>query len=104
MEIETMNAAGVFFPNPAFPQIYFEAVANALDAGATDVDIAIEIKSFADADTLRVQISDNGAGFTDDDFARFALLLKLRDDSHKGLGRLIYLRYFRQVDVDSHFG
>jgi hypothetical protein len=104
MEIETLNAAGVFFPNPAFPQVYFEAVANALDAGATKVSIAIEIKSFGDADTLRVRVTDNGTGFTDENFGRFERLLKPRDGSHKGLGRLIYLRYFRDVDVASRFG
>jgi hypothetical protein len=32
MEIETKYAVGLFFPNPTFAQIYFETVANALDA------------------------------------------------------------------------
>ena len=103
MEIETDNAAEHFFPNPAFIQIYTEAITNALDAGASTVDIDVTIKSFGEPETISISIADNGTGFTDDNFDRFKRLLKPRDALHKGLGRLVYLRYFRQVDVNSAF-
>jgi hypothetical protein len=103
MEVETENAAEHFFPNPAFPQIYLEAVTNALDAGATEIIIDIDIRSFSEPETIKLKIWDNGVGFTDENFTRFQKLLKPRDAMHKGLGRLVYLRYFRQVDVLSRF-
>ena len=40
MEIEIQNAVGLFFPTPYFQQIYFEAVVNAIDAGAKKIEIA----------------------------------------------------------------
>jgi hypothetical protein len=54
MEIEIQNAVGLFFPNPNFQQIYFEAVANALDAGATRIDIRIRLRGFSEPETLNV--------------------------------------------------
>jgi hypothetical protein len=104
LEVETDNAAEHFFPNPSFAQIYSEAVTNALDAGATNVVVSVAIREFLAPDTLRLTIADNGDGFTDENFERFKRLLKPRDEMHKGLGRLIYLRYFTEVDVSSGFG
>ena len=103
MEIEIQNAVGLFFPNPNFQQIYFEAVANALDAGATRIDIRISLRGFSEPETLNVVITDNGEGFTDDRFERFRKLLMPEDSFHKGLGRLVFLRYFQQVDVESSY-
>ena len=101
MEIEIQNAVGLFFPTPYFQQIYLEAVVNAIDAGATKIEILIKIRAFNAPDTLKVTITDNGTGFTDDRFDRFQKLLKPQDSYHKGLGRLVFLKYFRQVDVES---
>ncbi len=75
-------------------QVLFEALANSLDAGASEVTIRIEIDGFVAADTLRFTITDNGSGFDDGSFDRFCQLLKPRDAGHKGLGRLVYLNYF----------
>src|SRR5688572_21016674 len=86
MDIETKNAVELFFPNPAFYLIYFDAIAASVDAGATDVTLFIESDASAKPQTLRLTISDNGAGFTDDSFARFERLLKPQDQYHKGLG------------------
>jgi hypothetical protein len=101
MEIETSNAIRLFFPSPSLAQVFFEAVANSFDAGATHIVIKVEIADRPVSDTLKVSISDNGSGFTDDSFARFKLLLNAQDQFHKGLGRLVFLDYFGAVIVES---
>lgn len=101
MDIETSSAIKFFFPNPSLVQVLYEALANSLDAGATEVTIRIEIDSFTAAQSLRFIITDNGSGFDDASFERFGRLLKPRDSDHKGLGRLVYLNYFNRVEVDS---
>lgn len=104
MDIETSNAIELFFPNPSLVQVFFEAVANSLDAGASEITIKIEIQGFTSPETLKVSIIDNGVGFTDENFSRFKTLLKRRDEFHKGLGRLVYLNYFNRVEVTSTWG
>lgn len=101
MDIETSGAIKLFFPNPSLVQVLFEALANSLDAEATEISIAIEIDGFRAADTLHLTIVDNGNGFDDASFDRFRQLLKPRDASHKGIGRLVYLKYFDRVEIDS---
>ncbi len=101
MDIETSSAIKFFFPNPSLVQVLFEALANALDAGAAEVTIRIKIDGFSAPETLRFTITDNGGGFDDASFDRFCRLLKPRDADHKGLGRLVYLNYFDRVEVDS---
>ncbi|MFW8566243.1 ATP-binding protein [Orrella sp. 11846] len=101
MDIETTEAIRLFFPNPSLILVYFEALANALDAGATEVTIDIEIEAFDKPDTLTITISDNGDGFTNDNFERFKKLLRPRDRYHKGIGRLVFLNYFNRVEVTS---
>ena len=101
MDIETSGAIRLFFPNPSLTLVYFEALANALDAGATDVSISIDIQAFDKPDTLTITVSDNGDGFIDENFDRFKTLLKPRDKFHKGIGRLVFLNYFNRVEVVS---
>jgi len=101
MDIETSSAIRLFFPNPSLTLIYFEALANALDAGATEISIDIEVQAFDKPETLKITISDNGDGFTDENFERFQTLLKPRDKFHKGIGRLVFLNYFDRVEVTS---
>jgi hypothetical protein len=101
MEIETSGAIKLFFPNPSLTLVYFEALANALDAGATEVSIGIDVQAYDKPDTLKITVEDNGDGFTDENFDRFKTLLKPRDKLHKGIGRLVFLNYFNRVDVVS---
>lgn len=101
MDIETSGAIKLFFPNPSLPLVYFEALANALDAGATEIKISIEISSFDKPETLKITVTDNGDGFTDENFERFRKLLRPRDKFHKGIGRLVFLHYFHSVSVES---
>lgn len=104
MDIETSSAIRLFFPNPSLMLVYFEAIANSLDAGASEISIDIEIKSFERPETLKIIIKDNGDGFTDEGFGRFKTLLKPRDKFHKGIGRLVFLNYFGQVEINSVWG
>lgn len=101
MNLPVEYALSRFFPSPAFEQIYSEAVANALDAEATHISISIKMDAYHKVDTLQLVIRDNGIGFTDENFERFSNLMKVRDKQHKGLGRLIYLQYFKSVEVES---
>lgn len=101
MDIETAGAIRLFFPNPSLTLVYFEALANALDAGATEVSIEIDVQAYDKPDTLKISVTDNGDGFTDENFDRFKTLLKPRDKFHKGIGRLVFLKYFDRVEVFS---
>lgn len=101
MDIETSGAIRLFFPNPSLILVYFEALANSLDAGATEVFIDIDVQAFDKPDTLKITVSDNGDGFTDENFERFRKLLRPRDKFHKGIGRLVFLNYFNRVEVTS---
>ena len=104
MDIETSNAIKLFFPNPSLVQVFFEALANALDSGANEISIRVEIQGFTAPETLKISIADNGQGFTEESFERFRRLLKPPDSFHKGLGRLVYLNYFGRISVDSTWG
>lgn len=101
MDIETSNAIRLFFPNPSLELVYFEALANSLDAGATEISIHIDIQAYDRPETLKIIVTDNGSGFTDENFSRFKTLLKPRDGFHKGIGRLVFLKYFDHVEVES---
>lgn len=101
MDIETSSAIKLFFPNPSLALVYYEAIANALDAGATEIEINISIQAFTASETLNVKITDNGSGFTDESFSRFKTLMKPKDGFHKGIGRLVFLNYFDSVEISS---
>jgi hypothetical protein len=102
MEIETRYALRLFFPSPAFIQIYYEAVANAIDAGATDIHIAIKSDGkIHNPNHLEITIQDNGVGFTEEGYERFKRVQEPQDSIHKGLGRIVFLKYFSRVDVSS---
>src|ERR1039458_756667 len=103
MKINLQKAIKTFHPNPSFEQVYYEAIANSIDADATDIKISISINSYDSPDSLRIIIEDNGKGFTDLNFERFSSLLEVEGDDHKGLGRLIYLHYFNEIRFETHF-
>ncbi len=103
MDINISNAVNKFYPNPSLEMVYFEAIANAIDANATKIDIGISLDAFNAPETLEIKVTDNGTGFTDENFKKFGTLLEHQDKYHKGLGRLVYLQYFKTVDIKSHF-
>ena len=46
MKVKLSKAVKLFFGNSSLEMVYFEAVANALDANATQINISIEAKDF----------------------------------------------------------
>jgi len=103
MKVKLSQAVKYFFGSSSLEMIYFEAVANAIDAEATEIKISIHIDNRSNPTTLKISIEDNGIGFTDERYRKFSNLFDVEDASHKGLGRLVYLFYFQEVKVLSYF-
>lgn len=103
MDVNISRAADLFFPNPSLELVYFEAIANSIDAGSTKVEVKIKVKDLQNTDAFSIEIKDNGEGFTDGNFNKFKELLKTEEKDHKGVGRLVFLKYFRTVDIESYY-
>lgn len=103
MEINLKNAITKFYPNPSLEMVYFEAIANSIDAKADKIEIQIQLSSITQPETLEIEIVDNGEGFDEENFNKFGTLLENNDKFHKGLGRLVYLQYFNKVEVESYY-
>lgn len=103
MEVNVKKAVKMFFSNSSFEMIYNEALANALDAGANEIRINISLPDPTQLQNLQLTISDNGVGFDDYRFGKFSKLFDVEEQSHKGLGRLVYLCYFERVYVESTY-
>lgn len=104
MKVNTKQAIKLFFQNPSLEMVFKEAIANSLDANATHIGIHVFIDSFERQETLRVEITDNGEGFTDNRYDKFCELLKVEEETHKGVGRLVYLNYFDEITINSYYG
>lgn len=103
MKVKLSQAIKMFFSGSSLEMVFLEAVANSLDAKASEITIDIGLKAFGQPETLEVTISDNGVGFTNERYAKFSKLFDVDDGKHKGLGRLVYLCYFDTVHVESFF-
>ncbi|MEX2441958.1 MAG: ATP-binding protein [Alkalispirochaeta sp.] len=103
MRVNLSNAVSFFFPNPTLQSVYFEAIANSIDASATEIDISVSVSEIHDPDDFTVTIADNGVGFKDERFNKFCTLLEKEEEEHKGVGRLVFLKYFKKVHVVSNF-
>lgn len=104
MEINLDRAIDYFYPaSSSLELVYFEAVANAIDAGANKIQINIAVDAYSKPESLMVKITDNGVGFTDERYRKFVKLLETEEEDHKGLGRLVFLKYFKQVNIESIF-
>lgn len=103
MEVNVQKAVKMFFSNSSFEMIYSEAFANALDADANEIRINISLPDPTQLQNLNLEISDNGVGFDDCRFGKFSKLFDVEEQSHKGLGRLVYLCYFERVYVESTY-
>lgn len=103
MQVNVNKAVKMFFSSSSFEMIYNEALANALDAGATDISIKINLPDPSKIINLSLSIADNGVGFDDARFGKFSKLFDVEEQSHKGLGRLVYLCYFDSVRVVSTY-
>ena len=103
MKIDIKNASRIFFQNSSLESVFYEAVANSVDAGATEIDILLKIESLSKPETFVLEVSDNGEGFNEKNSEKFSSLLKPENDEHKGLGRLVFLRYFKNVEIRSYY-
>jgi hypothetical protein len=103
MRVKLSKAVKMFFGNSSLEMVYFEAIANALDAGATEIGITVSAQDYSQPETLTIEIEDNGIGFTDERFKKFSNLFDVDDTTHKGLGRLIYLCYFEKTLISSSY-
>lgn len=103
MKAKIGQAVKMFFGNSSLEMVYLEAIANALDANATHIDIYIEAKGYNQPKSLKINIKDNGEGFTDVRFNKFCNLFDVDDVAHKGLGRLVYLCYFETITIESFY-
>jgi hypothetical protein len=103
MKVKLSKAVKMFFGNSSMEMVYFEAIANALDANATQINIKISLEAINKPESLKIEISDNGEGFTDERYKKFSKLFDVDEGTHKGLGRLVYLCYFEKVKVTSHY-
>ena len=103
MKVKLGQAVKMFFGNSSLEMVYFEAISNSLDADATEINLEINIDAISRAETLKIIIEDNGLGFDDWRYKKFSKLFDVEESSHKGLGRLVYLCYFEEVEVDSIF-
>ena len=65
--------------------------------------VNISMSNESDWKNMAVTISDNGVGFNDVRFGKFSKLFDVEEQSHKGLGRLVYLCYFDEVCIESVF-
>lgn len=101
MEVNVQKAVKMFFSNSSFEMIYNEALANALDADANEIRIRISLPDPTQLQNLQLVIWDNGVGFDDYRFGKFSKLFDVEEQTHKGLGRLVYLCYFERVYVES---
>lgn len=104
MNVNTRQAIKLFFQNPSLDMVFKEAIANSLDANATKIDVHVFIDSFEKQETLAIEIVDNGEGFTDERYEKFCELLKVDEETHQGVGRLVYLNYFDKVSIKSRYG
>lgn len=103
MDVNISRAADLFFPNPSLELVYFEAIANAIDAGSTKIEIYIKAIDLQDVNAFHIEIRDNGAGFNEENFSKFKKLLETEEQDHKGVGRLVFLKYFNTVEIESYF-
>lgn len=105
MEINLGKAVDLFYPSSSSLElVYFEAIANAMDADADKIQVNIAVDSYSKPESLTLEIVDNGVGFSDERYRKFSKLLETEEEDHKGLGRLVFLKYFKRVDIKSLFG
>ncbi len=104
MEINLGKAIDFFYPtSSSLELVYFEAIANAIDAGADKIHVIISVDAYSKPESLTLKITDNGIGFSDERYRKFSKLLETDEDDHKGLGRLVFLKYFKTVEIESVF-
>jgi hypothetical protein len=103
MQINIRQAMKYFYKSPSLENVFIEAIHNSIDANASKIDIDISIDALDKAKTLIVKITDNGDGFTDERYEKFCHLMTVEEDTHRGVGRLVYLFYFNRIRISSEY-
>jgi len=98
-----------------FRMCLFEALSNALYCSRNNETIIINIKFTRQytANDIRedkdnyiksFSITDNGVGFTDENYEKFtSVIYKTNHEGGKGLGRMAFLKVFKDVHINSVF-
>ena len=88
MEVNLSRAIDFFYPSSSSLElVYFEAIANAIDAGANNIQISIAVDSYSKPESLTIVISDNGVGFTNDRYRKFTRTIGLPQIFQRSLYR-----------------
>jgi anti-sigma regulatory factor (Ser/Thr protein kinase) len=103
MQINIRQAMKYFYKSPSLENVFTEAIHNSIDANASKIDIEISIKALDKVKTLTVKITDNGIGFTDERYEKFCRLMSIEEETHRGVGRLVYLVYFDKISISSKY-
>ncbi len=104
MKINIKQAIKHFYSSHSLLLVFEEAICNSLDASASKIDINIAIDELEKPDSITMTIKDNGEGFVKERFEKFCKLLEVEEDSHKGIGRLVFLHYFEKINILSKYG
>jgi hypothetical protein len=103
MQIDIRQAMKFLYKSHSLENVFIEAIHNSIDANASKIDIEISIEAFDKPETLIIKITDNGVGFTDERYEKFCKLMKVNEDTHRGVGRLVYLYYFEKINISSKY-
>ena len=77
MEINLKQAISMFFSQSSFDMVYLEAVANALDAGASKIHIHFSVSTLSNIKSFRLTISDMVLVLLMSDIQNFVAFWKL---------------------------
>jgi hypothetical protein len=104
-----------FKDDEGFLYCLFEAVSNALYCSVNNKDIKVVVQFtreykanelIKDDDNFitAISVTDNGIGFTNENYDKFTKnLYKTNHDGGKGLGRVAFLKVFKDVHIESYF-
>ena len=104
MKINIKQAIKHFYSIHSLALVFEEAICNSLDAFASKIEVNISIDELDKPESLKITIKDNGEGFVQERFDKFCKLLEVDEDTHKGIGRLVFLHYFEKINILSKYG
>lgn len=92
--------------NIGIKSVIFEAIANAIQANATIIDVKIYTANLIENDASyidKMEIVDNGEGFIESNLNAFKEYLTEHHKTLgcKGIGRFTYLKYFKNIQITS---
>ena len=90
----------------SYLQPIFEAISNSLESkGVSKIEVALSCNKTLSSDFhdfQSVHVTDNGEGFTDENFERFVTLFDdTKGYNNFGTGRIQFLHYFKYTQIRS---